>query len=387
MNGRLISILILLFLTFGTQPQSQESIPVTATLNVFDLPSVNHATIAMKSGYFPVLNSVGNQLFAVYRGGGGHLGHGGYLILNQTQEDGTTWGQGIVAANTLDDDRNPAFCVTPTGRLLLAYHQQGSYTSEGTYDPSLKKARCMVTWSDDGGKTWEEPKPLGIPGLESCSPYGRIILGNDNTLLMNVYGPFTEKIPGVNNTQNNFRDYAYLVRSKDNGLTWEQPNLIAAGCNETAMLRLHDGHLLACARTEKGGRLNLTHSRDGAQTWTSPLRLTNNGQHPADLIFLSNGWILLVYGDRSVEDKMILGMVSKDNGRSWELNNRCVFSRPVRGDFGYPSAARLADGRIGIAYYWAGHAKNAYDFEHARGYITLFREDEFIQAYQKTFPG
>lgn len=112
-----------------------------------------------------------------------------------------------------------------------------------------------------------------------------------------------------------------------------------------------------------------------------PLRLTGFMQHPADLVLLNNGWILCFYGDRSSEEKVIRGIVSRDRGRTWDYSYGIVASRPVHGDFGYPSAIMNPNGNISLMYYWAGSARNAYDGSKANAILIQFDESELIEAY------
>jgi len=357
------------------------------TIDVFDLPSVKQQIIIEQGRYFPVINVMGEGLLAVFRGGGGHLGLGGYLQFTSAPDPSLPWSLSTKIVDGPNDDRNPAVGITSTGRIITAFHEQASYTPGGVYNPAIKSASCMFTISDDEGKTWSNPAPLGIKGLESCSPYGRIIQLIDGTLLMNVYGRYTKDVPGMKSISNQRRDYAYMVRSKDNGSTWGDPSLILSGHNETALLQMPDRRIMAAARSaDHQQRLNVTLSADEGRTWSSYLRLTGQAQHPADLLLLSNGWILMVYGDRGAEEKVIRGMISRDWGHTWDIEYGIVLSRIVSGDFGYPSAVRLPDGGIALMYYWAGRAKDSYDFSMARAYLLLFNESEMIEAYSKMVP-
>lgn len=362
-------------------PHPADAQPFNPFLNVFEFPSVRHVVVAAESGYFPVLSNLEEMMFTVYRSGGGHLGVGGALVMKWSIDSGMSWQTPDLVVDGPVDDRNPAVGLTPSGRIIVAYHRQGSYDFDRRYKPEMKSAQCMTLHSDTLGQEWSEARPLGVPGLESCSPYGRIVQAQNGDWLLSVYGPYAKHIPGAESVRDDARDYAYLVRSSDEGLTWGEPVLIAPDHNETALYSHQDGRVFAAARTGQTQRLNLIVSDDDGRSWGAPLRLTSPYQHPADFISLSNGWILMVYGDRSEEFKTIRGIVSRDEGRSWDLQWVSVFSRPVKGDFGYPSGVRLPSGRIAIQYYWGGEAKDAYDGSQARLYMTLFDESEFILEY------
>ncbi|MBI1388911.1 MAG: hypothetical protein GC154_10735 [bacterium] len=355
--------------------------PFSPILNAFELTSANLVVAANQSGYFPILTSLEDMMFTVYRGGSGHLGVEGSLLMKWSMDSGINWQSPDVVIDGPVDDRNPAVCMTQSGRIIVAYLKQASYTFERKYDPSMKDMHCMVTWSDDLGAHWTSPKSLGVPALDRCSPFGRIVHAANGDWLLTVYGAYS-KVPGSEGVRDDLGDYAYLVRSSDEGETWGEPVMIAPGHNETALYSFGDGRILAAARTTQTQRLNLIVSADDGRTWGSPLRLTNPYQHPGDFVRLSNGWLLLLYGDRSQTFKTIRGFISKDDGLSWNVKAGCVFSRPVQGDFGYPSGVLLTDGTLAIQYYWAGQAENAYDNHDARLYTTLLSEKEFLLTYQ-----
>ena len=52
------------------------------------------------------------------------------------------------------------------------------------------------------------------------------------------------------------------------------------------------------------------------RSWSDPEQITQAHQHPADLVRLSNGDILLTYGNRNPPYR-IEGRISRDGGRSW----------------------------------------------------------------------
>ncbi len=363
---------------------AQETNIQPKSINVFQLPSVQQTVVVDGGGYFPVLNCYDLQLCAILRTGGGHLGIGGALSRCRADLLGEIWSAPQVAIDGPADDRNPAVGVESGGRLILAYHEQASYRPDGQYDPDLNRARCLFCVSSDGGVSWSSPQPLGVEGLETCSPYGRILAISNGDWLMNVYGPYSERIDMPENRRALEGDYAYLVRSADGGRSWGEPSLIMAQHNETSLLELPGGRLVAVGRSSSAmQRLDYSFSHDRGRTWSSPLRLTGFMQHPADLVLLNNGWIVCFYGDRSSEEKVIRGIISRDRGRTWDYSYGIIASRPVRGDFGYPSAVLNPNGNIALMYYWAGVARDAYDGSKANAFLVQFDESELIEAYQK----
>jgi BNR repeat-like domain len=177
----------------------------------------------------------------------------------------------------------------------------------------------MTTRSVDGGLTWERPGPLPVPELVTGSPCGKIVALTDGMLLMAIYQSRLAAAP------EQWEDESWLVRSTDDGRTWSEPTLIGNGYNETALLALPDDGVLAVLRGERGNDgLSVARSADGGRIWSAPTRLTEPGQHPAGLVGLADGSILLTYGNRNPPYR-IEGRVSRDGGRTW-LDVLLVFS-------------------------------------------------------------
>jgi hypothetical protein len=298
-------------------------------------------------GLFPVLTTTpSGTVVAVLRGGAGHLGVFGRIEVIRSLDAGRTWSPPNVVADSDRDDRNPAFGTSNDGTLILAYHRQCCYDEAGTYvgnqDDEAARVEIVVTRSHDDGLSWEKPALVSIDPLQTGSPFGKIVSLDDGTLLMPIY------IAG-----------SYFVRSRDDGATWAEPTLIAAGMNETALLVLPNGDILAVMRSRG---LSSAHSRDGGRTWSDPVQVTEAGQHPADLIQLSNGDILLTYGNRNPPYR-IEGRISRDGGRSW-LDSLLTFSGHLYGynaesprpsDLGYPSSTLIQQGSAagqGVTMYY-----------------------------------
>ena len=121
--------------------------------------------------------------------------------------------------------------------------------------------------------------------------------------------------------------------------------------NETALLALTDKHILAASRTYSRGNIDLLESHDDGRTWSEPRRVTENSQHPADLIRLASGKLLMAYGNRR-EPPGCAAIISDDQGQTWDYANRVMVGwTAVSGDCGYPSSVQLDDGTIVTMYY------------------------------------
>ena len=332
--------------------------PKSSSIDVRSLPGTREVVSYKGGGLFPVLAVAPNDVaVAVLRGGAGHVGLAGRIEVIRSLDGGQTWTLPNVVADSDWDDRNPAFGVSHRGTLVLSYHRQGSYDEEGnylslSYDDPTRRVETMVTRSCDAGLTWERPFPLQVESLRGGSPFGKIVALAEGTLLMPVY-----------------HAGSYIVRSDDDGKTWTSPSRIAEPMNETALLVLPSGDILAVMRGEGGPWQGLysSHSLDGGTTWSDPVQVTGSSQHPGDLVMLSDGSVLLAYGNRNPPYR-VEGLVSRDGGHSW-LDCLLTFSgalygytveAPRRTDLGYPSSVVLrgAGGGEGLTMYYYNPSLN-----------------------------
>ena len=358
-------------------------------LDIRSLPATREVIAYKDGGLFPVLAlTPGGIIVAVVRGGAGHHGLTGRIEVIRSFDCGHTWSPPNVVADSDWDDRNPALGVSNVGALLLAYQRVGNYDAEGNSYPVLPgssdmRSEIMVTRSFDAGLTWERPIPLPVESLRTGTPFGKIVALDDGTLLLPVYGA-----QGYGTRSSEV--CSHLVRSHDDGESWGEPSLVAAGMNETALLVLENGDLLAVMRAEEGdAALDSARSSDGGLTWSRPQQVTGRHQHPGDLLRLANGDILLTYGNRTPPYR-IEGRISRDNGHTW-LDGLLIFSgalygyaidTPPRTDLGYPSTAICRGSGRGqgvTMYYYNPSIQSPPDWRHraanplyiARGYYAI----------------
>jgi Neuraminidase (sialidase) len=319
----------------------------------------DRSIVVSGGGYFPVLIRLQDgKLMAVLRGGAPHIGRNGRLDLVTSVDQGKTWTAPRTVVDGPDDDRNPAFGQLKNGDVLLAYAIIRGYDESGLKLLARTRSERVVEGvyvmrSSDGGKTWSKPElndamhALQKSG-STISPYGKIVQLADGTVLMSVYYEFFD---GRGN-----RDYVF--RSHDSGKTWGEPVLVGEHSNETGLLALPDGEVLAALRSENGGHLSIASSKDQGRTWSSAAQVTQDNEHPADLIRLSNGDILLTYGERN-QPFGVEALRSHDGGKTWDKSTKVVLANDAAGrDCGYPSSVQLPNGKIVTIYYQVDDANN-----------------------------
>ncbi len=325
-----------------------------------------HRVTAVKGmGYFPVIARLKDGTIAVVmRGAGAHIGHEGRLDIIFSKDDGETWSSPQTVVEGPDDDRNPAMGVAPDGTLVLAYAILKGYQPDGTLD--RKKSfldGVYVIRSKDGGKTWDATIKIDKFPSGYLSPYGQIITLDDGGLLMQI-GAADDLL---NVKAGEGRYYAYAFRSFDNGKSWDDFSLISPGFDEVSFLQTGEKRILASMRSvdpEEGfdcfaGGIHLAESFDNGKTWSRPRRVTFDQEHPANLIQLPDGRIIMTHGERK-RPMGIQAMVSHDGGKTWSQKDKLALAwqSPNR-DTGYPSSLLRRDGKILTVYYQVDDLENA----------------------------
>lgn len=328
------AIAILLAWTF-TPAWSQEA------LLVRELAS--ERVVVAAGAYFPRLVAARDgSLLAAFKTGAPHIGKGGRASIARSRDGGRSWSAPKVIFDVPDaDDGIDASGVLSDGTILFG---AVSYTWEGErYSTNGWKASAYVLASKDDGATWSQPVRVDAAPFAWAYPFGSIIKLEDGTLVMAGYGgdlPYRADGPQT----------AFLVRSRDGGRSWGEAAVIARDFNETSLILLRGGALMAVMRA-RTGHLATSVSTDQGMHWNAPVTVTHEREHPGDLLRLQSGAILLTFGQRN-KPFGVQAMISLDEGKSWDRRHRAVLAWDGdHGDLGYPVTVQRSDGRLATIYY------------------------------------
>ena len=263
-----------------------------------------------------------------------------------SSDEGRQWQLlGVPAPHEPGTNRmNVAAGLAHDGTLIVLASGWDDKAPRGEEEPPAGFSTVLAPWvcrATADGRSWERTENVAMPeGIPPLIPFGDIVRSPEGTLGVSGYS-----------WHESDRNSAYLLRSRDGGHTWGEPVVIGADdYNETDLLCLDEKHWLAAARTLQDGHLDLFVSEDAGFTWTCQGPLTLPRQHPAHLLELMDGRILLVHGIRNQGLYGVGARLSEDRGKTWSAPMLLVDLEDAT-DGGYPSSVQMKDGTIVTAYY------------------------------------
>jgi len=175
--------------------------------------------------------------------------------------------------------------------------------------------KLMRMWSDDSGRTWSEPedvaKTLGNPEWLSAHP------GPGHGIQLER-GPHAGRLILSGWYYMDKRNGVFVFTSDDHGETWQRHEPVAVGPNETQLVELSDGSVMAMMRPEHGK--------------PSEWRLFSTSTNGSDW-----GPVRRIGSFRSV---ICQASVLRHSWPEGSHPGRMVFSHPAAGNFTNPSVRR-----------------------------------------------
>ena len=249
------------------------------------------------------------------------LGHGRgecSVMFTRSEDEGKTW---TVPEKIYSKKGYSVGCSS------LFAHKDGKvsvFVSESKQSGEDKESRTFIICSDDKGVTWRQKGDLIIP--ENIVNKDFVLYSHRKRLSdgMVIITGYEAKVPsGKQGTNANRLDRSVLLKSRDDGYTWEKPMYFDKNNfdhNECEVVEAAPGRLVAFMRTLRASNMWMSRSDDRGQTWTSLVQSDVTGECPY-LLRHSNG-ILIMYLRIRGSDGGIFVRLSHDDGKTWSKTYR-----------------------------------------------------------------
>lgn len=288
------------------------------------------------------------------------------MILKRSTDGGRSWGPEELVWDDGDNTcGNPCPVVDQTnGRVWLAmtWNRGSDHEWDVIAGKSEDFRRNYITYSDDDGRTWAEPKDISKSvrkpnwGWYATGPGNAIQLTRGKHAGRLVI-PANHSDPTEHNELPGYlgREYrSHVVYSDDHGVSWKLGGVLDWGTNESTVVELSDGSILDNMRSyfEKNRRA-VSVSRDGGESW-SPVRHHPELVEPrcqANMIRYSfpsateKSRILFCNPANPTSRKELTVRVSYDEGKTWPVS-----AMLYRGYAAYSCMAVIDDGTIGLYF-------------------------------------
>ncbi|MBX2990238.1 MAG: exo-alpha-sialidase [Bacteroidetes bacterium] len=218
---------------------------------------------------------------------------------------GETWGMPAVVVDRPNRVDNLAGIRTPSGRIILGWHDAGA-------------GNLAITYSDDG-VIWSAPNTITTTVTSFV-----ISQTADGT----IWASYRPALGG-----------ARYIRSTDNGGTWLAPQLLPSNVWENVSFVSLQGSTILSIYTSSTGYLERMVSTDGGASWSSALRLTNRtaSETRPRVRKLQDETIVVAYQAKRSDSTHfgyygydILYLTSSDGGSTWSSPH--YFTRYIGND-------------------------------------------------------
>jgi len=339
-----------------------------------------------KYGYFawPTVTKLdGKRLIAVSSGmRNAHIDIEGRVVCWYSEDEGKTWSEPQVIADTVLDDRD-AGVVYWNGKIIVSWfcaskeyyrnYDRDKYAEWVKSIPDELDTKLMggnYIISEDGGETWSEVynMPQGM-----FTPHG---------LIVNPDGGLTSVGYLEYNKENKRWGTGIAVRTTDgtmneDGFVWSDAIIIADSDTQYSWdfqepygIYNDDGVLIVVMRADKG--LYQCELQPGATKFSDWHKIANVQESPAHMFEHSSGVMVMTYGYRGIYVDPVTGAtvsyternndttlgirarLSYDGGLTWTrevILTHGLYPASNSSDWGYTSSVELSNGKILTLYY------------------------------------
>ncbi len=290
----------------------------------------------------------------------------GHVMLTSSDDMGKTWSKIRRLADNDEKEIGDGLGLTYLGKGKL-FLQRYSDTRIVSNDYGQSWPQTLSIPSTPDGKPLYQWDPLLVDKDEKTGKITRLMQGGWSPTgipLGSASGKYAQ---------------AYAAFSSDEGLSWNKVIKVPEwyGSSEMTFVRAKNGDIVAACRldnedrflkeNDEYGGMGISISKDNGYTWSAVKPLFTWGRHHASMVLMPNGAIVMTYivrrGYPATSDGYpqfgIEAVVSRDNGRTWDLDHRYIlttWSGKIKGSLGWygdpqnSSSVLLPDGSILTAY-------------------------------------
>lgn len=236
--------------------------------------------------------------------------------------------------------------------------------------PPFTKSETLASTSKDGGTTWSAAAPIPMHRKYTSGKVHVPIWVDKKTIAMGYSWDVPAEEGNPSGKEATMHGRSGVLLSRDGGKTWTPggdisipPSISVMGADEPAIVKLKNGDLFAVVRTSTPYAYE-TRSRDGGLTWEEPKPSQFYGHNtPACLLRLKDGSILRVWDNTPTPHRYpLVASISADECRTWSPPR--TLAEPATNAKGhpsfnsacYPSAVQADDGTIVLTWWETSEA-------------------------------
>jgi len=283
-------------------------------------------------------------------------------LLARSTDGGVTW-----SIERPDNFVGRSGAATPLDEPIDFTHADFAMRVVGDKYHDATKPAAEYLFSTDRGRTWRGPHLFvglddapQIAGMDRTPRTDYVVLDADSCLVFLS----VRTAPGM------VGDRTFMARTDDGGRTWRFVSWVIGPDDEAravmpATVRLDNGTLVTALRRRLGAAvdnqrcwIDVCISTDGGATWSKPRFVGDAGDengNPPALAKLADGRLAVAYASRGT--RQLLTQTSDDGGATWsppvELRADYHADSFDVSDLGYCRLFQRPDGKLAALYYWA----------------------------------
>ena len=295
-------------------------------------------------------------------------GRGGLLFLAQPARGETTLSRSAEGGKRLytletghQVERGGPILATKDGRILwFTIEPEAPYLSPHIWAAT----QLVIRESRDLCKSWEAPRVVAH-GTRQYAVLSHVAFQLRSGDLIHIYVRFGG-YDHVNHDPQNLSNPAFIQRSSDGGLTWNEASLLPTGeryiSDVLSITQISSGRVIypfGYLTREKGQfKVSVLYSDDEARSWKRSVSVLGvggtgfeSGATEPSLVELPNGklWMLI-----RAQTGFLWESFSSDGGKTWQQSRESKF--PCSNAPG--TALRLSSGKVVLV--WNNHVDSAY---------------------------